>query len=76
MGEIELKSLPKDMSAMAVNPGHLGRVPIDGCFKQQVKVQGESGERAADHVYSRGQRQSGLRTGENAGGSVHHLSGI
>ena len=44
MGEIELKSLPKDMSAMAVNPGHLGRVPIDGCFKQQVKVQGEMRE--------------------------------
>ena len=30
--------------------------------------QRESGERAADHVYFRGQRQSGLRTGENAGG--------
>lgn len=44
MGEIELKSLPKDMSAMAVKPGHLGRVPIDGCFKQQVKVQGEMRE--------------------------------
>ena len=41
MGEIELKSLPEDMSAMATDPGHLGRVPIDGCFKQQVKVQGE-----------------------------------